>query len=60
MIYNTVQADSITIRQLKELAECANFQQIERLVWGSEDEDIVPIHVLITLAKNGDLAFGSL
>jgi predicted GNAT superfamily acetyltransferase len=51
--------DPITIRRLKELSECQSFQQIERLVWGSEDEDVVPTHVLITLSKNGGLLLGA-
>ena len=50
---------TITIRRLTELAECEAFQQIERAVWGSEDADVVPVHILITLAKNGGLVLGA-
>ena len=57
MVSNT--QETILIRKLKELSECKNFQQIERLVWGSDDEDIVPTHVLITLSKNGGLLLGA-
>lgn len=51
--------DSITIRHLKDFSECENFQNIERAVWGSEDADVVPTHVLVTLAKNGGLVLGA-
>lgn len=51
--------DTITIHPLQEVAECAYFQQIERLVWGSEDADVVPTHILVTIAKNGGLVLGA-
>lgn len=51
--------ESITIRPLQDVSEFKNFQGIERLVWGSEDEDVVPTHVLATLAKNGGLVLGA-
>ena len=55
----TKDSGTITIRHIKELSECEGFQQVERLVWGSEDADVVPTHVLITLAKNGGLVLGA-
>jgi predicted GNAT superfamily acetyltransferase len=51
--------DFITIRPLNDVEACGHFQEIERLVWGSEDVDIMPTHVLITLAKNGGLVLGA-
>jgi predicted GNAT superfamily acetyltransferase len=51
--------DTITIRVLKEAEECDYFQEIERAVWGSEDADVVPTHVLVTVSKNGGLVLGA-
>jgi predicted GNAT superfamily acetyltransferase len=57
---NFAQADSITIRRLYTLEECALFQEVQRRVWGGEAEiDIVPVHVLVTQAKNGGLLLGA-
>ena len=50
---------SIEIRLLKTLEECDQFQKVERLIWGGDDEGIVPTHVLITLARNGGLVMGA-
>lgn len=49
----------ITIRELTSLEDAAAFQRVERLVWGSDDESLVPTHVLITLAHNGGLVLGA-
>jgi predicted GNAT superfamily acetyltransferase len=50
---------SITIRPLTTLAECAHFQKVEQLVWGTDEEGMMPTHVLITLAQNGGLVMGA-
>lgn len=50
---------AITIRELDSLQDASAFQQVERMVWGSDDESIVPTHVLITLAHNGGLILGA-
>jgi predicted GNAT superfamily acetyltransferase len=49
----------ITIRELYTLQDAAAFQQVERFVWGSDDESLVPTHILITLANNGGLVLGA-
>ncbi len=51
--------DLITIRPIKDVAGCEHFQEMERLVWNSDDLDVVPIHVLITVQKNGGLLLGA-
>lgn len=51
--------NAITIRPLKDVEACGYFQEIERLVWGSEDVDIVPTHILVTLSKNGGIVLGA-
>lgn len=53
-------ADHIAVRQLRTIDECKYFQEVQRRVWVGEDEvDIVPIHVLITQAKNGGMLLGA-
>jgi predicted GNAT superfamily acetyltransferase len=51
--------DTITIRPLTTAEECDYFQAVEHIVWGSEDSDVVPTHVLVTVAKNGGLVLGA-
>lgn len=50
---------TITIRPIITVEQCQHFQELERRVWSSEDMDIMPIHVLITVAKNGGILFGA-
>ncbi len=50
---------TITIRPINTVEHCQYFQALERRVWSSEDMDIMPIHVLITVAKNGGIMLGA-
>jgi len=50
---------SIIVRPLETIEEIEHFQIIEQRVWGSDEENIVPTHVLITLAHNGGLVMGA-
>ncbi len=49
----------ITVRPLTTLEECTHFQRVEHMIWGSDDESVVPTHVLITLLHNGGLVMGA-
>lgn len=49
----------IEIRQITQVEGCEHFQELERLVWGTDDLDVVPIHVLITALKNGGGLLGA-
>jgi predicted GNAT superfamily acetyltransferase len=51
--------DMITIRPIQDVAECEKFQEMERLVWNSDNVDVMPVHVLITVQKNGGLLLGA-
>lgn len=51
--------DLITIRPLLAVSEAEQFQELERLVWNTDDLDTVPIHVVITVIKNGGLLLGA-
>jgi predicted GNAT superfamily acetyltransferase len=50
---------SITVRPLKGVDDCLNFQKTVQLIWGGGGSDVVPIHVLVTLAKNGGMIMGA-
>ncbi len=50
---------TITIRPINTVEHCQYFQELERRTWSNEDLDIMPIHVLITVAKNGGVLLGA-
>jgi len=50
---------TIIIRAINTVEHCQYFQELERRTWSSEDLDIMPMHVLITVAKNGGLFLGA-
>lgn len=45
--------DTITLRTVTTIEEVEHFQQLERLIWQSPPEDVVPVHVAITVIRNG-------
>jgi predicted GNAT superfamily acetyltransferase len=49
----------ITIRRLKSLDDFYHFQELQRRIWSSGEDDVIPIHVLVTQAKNGGLLQGA-
>ena len=49
----------ITIRLLKSLDDFYNFQKLQQHIWSSDEDDVIPIHVLVTQAKNGGLLQGA-
>ncbi len=49
----------IVVREIETIEECRHFQTVEQRVWGTDCENIVPQHVLITLAHNGGLVMGA-
>ena len=38
---------------LKQYEDCAYFNLVTGRIWGSSDDDDIPLHVLVTIAKNG-------
>lgn len=50
---------AISIRPISSVADCIFFQTLERTVWESSDEDVMPVHVLITAIKNGGVMLGA-
>jgi predicted GNAT superfamily acetyltransferase len=49
----------ITIQPIKSVEHCLHFQELERRIWQGGPEDMMPIHVLITVAKNGGGVLGA-
>ena len=47
------------IRPLHTLTDFRAVEDLQRAAWGSDDLDIVPLHLLLTMAKNGGLALGA-
>jgi predicted GNAT superfamily acetyltransferase len=47
------------IRPLHTLAEFHAAEELQRAVWGSADIDIAPLHVMLTIAKNGGVVLGA-
>lgn len=50
---------SITLRLLKEAEPIRAVEQLQREVWGFEDVEVVPLHVLLTAARHGGILVGA-
>ena len=51
--------DPWTLRVLETPEEIAAIEDMQRLVWPGSETDVVPLHILITIARNGGLVFGA-
>ncbi|MDW8065750.1 MAG: GNAT family N-acetyltransferase, partial [Anaerolineae bacterium] len=49
----------VEIRPLHILEEIEACTELQRRIWGSNDLDVVPSHVLITAARNGGVLLGA-
>ncbi|MCG8347429.1 MAG: hypothetical protein MI924_06570 [Chloroflexales bacterium] len=54
-----MQVPSITIKPIIDLDGCRHFQEVQRRIWSSSEIDLIPLHVLITMAKNGSVFLGA-
>jgi predicted GNAT superfamily acetyltransferase len=52
-------AGGIRIRPVNSIDEYWAVEQLQREVWGLEDTEIVPDHMLVTAQKNGGLVLGA-
>lgn len=50
---------AITIRPLSGVDDALHLQSVHAQIWGIVPEDIVPIHVIVTLAANGGMVLGA-
>ena len=51
--------DGITVRALKGVEDCEGFQRVTAAIWGGDVADQIPLHVLITIGKNGGMIMGA-
>jgi predicted GNAT superfamily acetyltransferase len=49
----------IVVRPLETIEECEQFQAVEQRIWGSDEESLVPVHILVTLMHNGGLVMSA-
>jgi predicted GNAT superfamily acetyltransferase len=47
------------IRPLNTLDEFYAAEELQRAAWGSADIDIAPLHIMLTIAKNGGVVLGA-
>lgn len=50
----------MVIRPLHTPEEMAQLEQLQRLIWPDSETDIVPAHLLLTLANNGGIVLGAI
>ena len=50
---------SITLRRLDSVEDAEHFSRLEQLIWNSPPEECVPIHVTITVIRNGGGLIGA-
>lgn len=48
-----------TIRILETVAEMEELEELQRQVWPGSETDVIPLHLLVTLAHNGGLVLGA-
>ena len=49
----------IDIRFIETVAECHAVEDLQRQVWQGDDLEVVPLHLLITVAHNGGVLLGA-
>lgn len=52
-------ASTITIRPVGDVEGSRWLQEVQRRTWGNPERDVIPTHILVTLAKNGGLVLGA-
>ncbi|HEY43468.1 MAG TPA: GNAT family N-acetyltransferase, partial [Anaerolineae bacterium] len=49
----------ITIRALTSLEEMERVEELQRIIWPGSEVDIVPVHLIKTIARNGGIVLGA-
>ncbi|AUI69786.1 hypothetical protein [Beggiatoa leptomitoformis] len=47
--------NALDIRLVRTVTDCRHFQMVQQRVWMSDDIDLIPFHVAMTIAKNGGI-----
>jgi predicted GNAT superfamily acetyltransferase len=50
----------ITIRTLTSIEEMERIEELQRVIWPGSEIDIVPVHLIKTIARNGGIVIGAL
>jgi predicted GNAT superfamily acetyltransferase len=50
----------ITIRTLTSIEEMERVEELQRVIWPGSEIDIVPVHLIKTIARNGGIVIGAL
>jgi predicted GNAT superfamily acetyltransferase len=50
----------ITIRALTSIEEMERVEELQRIIWPGSEVDIVPVHLIKTIARNGGIVIGAL
>jgi predicted GNAT superfamily acetyltransferase len=50
---------TIHVRLLEKAAEMGLVEELQRAVWPESETDIVPLHMLVTVARNGGIVLGA-
>ena len=51
--------EGISIKRLTTIQQFHQCEELQRRVWGMSDTDVVPLHLLLTVQKNGGLVLGA-
>ena len=55
----TIDPKTLVLKALKHPDEIKPVEELQRLVWSGSDTEIVPLHILLTVAQNGGLLIGA-
>jgi len=50
---------TITMRALESVADMLRAEELQRAVWAGDETEIIPVHMLLTVAHNGGLLHGA-
>ncbi len=49
----------ITIRTADSVADMMQVEELQRVVWGGDETEVIPLHMLLTVAHNGGILLGA-
>jgi predicted GNAT superfamily acetyltransferase len=49
----------ILIRSVVEVDDVRQVEELQRVIWGADETEIVPVHMLLTVARNGGVLIGA-
>jgi predicted GNAT superfamily acetyltransferase len=49
----------ITIRTADSVADMLQVEDLQRVIWGGDETEVIPVHLLLTVAHNGGVLLGA-